>query len=106
MKVAAHNWLVLVTLPNKTTASRLTAALLKENLAACVSAFSVSSQYRWKGKVQRAKEEQLFIKTSASIEKLKRRITELHPYEVPEILAFEVKKGLAEYLAWVRKESG
>ena len=106
MKVAPRNWLVLVTAPNKKTASRLTAVLLKENLAACVSAFSVSSHYRWEGKIHQAKEEQLFVKTSAPIEKLKRRIAELHPYEVPEILAFEVEKGLAKYLAWVRRESG
>jgi len=106
MKVSAHNWVVLVTVPNKKSAGRLTSALLKEKLAACVSAFPVSSQYRWKGKVERAKELQLFIKTSTPIEKLKRRIHELHPYEVPEILAFEVKKGLAGYLSWMCKESG
>lgn len=106
MKVTAHNWLVLVTVPNKKAASGLTATLLKEKLAACVSSFPVFSQYRWKGKVERAKEEQLFIKTSAPVEKLKRRIAELHPYEMPEILVFEVKKGLADYLAWMRKESG
>ncbi|MGH8003125.1 MAG: divalent-cation tolerance protein CutA [Limisphaerales bacterium] len=106
MKVSAHHWLVLVTVPNKKSQEKLTSALLEEKLAACVSAFPVSSRYRWKGKVERAKELQLFIKTSAPIEKLKRRISELHPYEVPEILAFEVRKGLTPYLAWMRKESG
>ena len=106
MKVAVHNWLVLVTVPDKKAASRLTSVLLKEKLAACVSAFSVLSRYRWKGKIETAKELQLLIKTSASIEKLKRRIAGLHPYEVPEILAFEVKKGLTDYLVWMRKESG
>ncbi|MCI0329860.1 MAG: divalent-cation tolerance protein CutA [candidate division Zixibacteria bacterium] len=106
MKVAAHNWLVLVTVPDKKTQEKLAAALLKEKLAACVSAFPVSSRYRWKGKIERAEELQLFIKTSASVEKLKRRITELHPYEVPEIMAFEVKRGLSDYLTWMRGESG
>ena len=106
MKVSAHNWLVWVTVPSKKTADRLTSALLKEKLAACVSAFPVSSQYRWKGGIERAKEQQLLIKTSAPIGKLKRRIVELHPYEVPEILAFEVTKGFASYLAWMWEESG
>ena len=106
MKVAAHHWLVWVTLPDKKTQDKLTFVLLKEKLAACISVFPVFSQYRWKGKVVRKKELQLMIKTSAPIGKLKRRIAELHPYEVPEILAFEVKKGLADYLAWMRKESG
>ncbi|MCI0405330.1 MAG: divalent-cation tolerance protein CutA [candidate division Zixibacteria bacterium] len=106
MKAAARHWLVLVTVPDKKTQRKLTSALLAEKLAACVSAFPVLSQYRWKGKIERTNEFQLCIKTSAPIERLKRRIAELHPYEVPEILAFEVKKGLAEYLAWVQKESG
>ena len=106
MKVAAHNWLVLVTVPNKKSGERLASALLNEKLAACVSAFPVFSRYRWNGRIETAKELQLLIKTSAPIERLKRRIAELHPYEVPEILAFEVKKGLADYLAWMRKESG
>ncbi len=106
MKVIAHHWLVLVTVPNKRTQEKLTSTLLSERLAACVSAFPVLSRYRWKGKHEQANERQLLIKTSAPVEKLKRRIAELHPYEVPEILAFEVKKGLAEYLAWMRKESG
>jgi periplasmic divalent cation tolerance protein len=106
MKAAAHNWLVLVTVPDKKSQKKLASTLLAEKLAACVSAFPVFSQYRRKGKIERAREHQLLIKTSASIERLKRRIAELHPYEVPEILAFEVKIGLADYLAWMRKESG
>ncbi|MGE5693084.1 MAG: divalent-cation tolerance protein CutA [Candidatus Zixiibacteriota bacterium] len=106
MKPAAHHWLVLVTVPNRKTQEKLTTFLLKKKLAACVSAFTVSSRYRWKGKIERANEQQLLIKTSAPIEKIKRKIAELHPYEVPEILAFEVKKGLAGHLAWMQKESG
>ena len=105
MKVVAHHWLVLVTVPDRKTQDKLAATLLEEELAACVSAFPVFSRYRWKGKIERAAELQLFIKTSAPIEKLKRRISELHPYEVPEILAFEAKKGLDGYLAWMRRES-
>ena len=106
MKAAARHWLVLVTVPDKKAQEKLTSTLLEEKLAACVSAFPVFSRYRWKGKLERSKEQQLLIKTSAPIEKLKRRIAELHPYDVPEIFAFEVKKGLSEYLAWMRKESG
>lgn len=106
MKGAVHNWLVLVTVPNQKHAKTISSALLKEKLAACVSALPVFSRYWWKGKIEKTKEFQLFIKTSAPIEKLKRKIVELHPYEVPEILAFEVKSGLPAYLAWMIKESG
>ncbi len=106
MKISVHHWLVFVTVPDKKTAKRIVSALLKEKLAACVSSFPVSSRYRWHGKVESAKEIQLFIKTSAPVEKLKNRIFELHPNEVPEILAFEIKKGLPAYLAWMIRESG
>ncbi len=106
MKVAVHHWLVFVTVPDNKTAGRIVSALLKEKLAACVSTFPVSSRYRWKGKTKSAKEVQLFIKTSGPVEKLKRRIVELHPYDVPEILAIEIKKGLPAYLAWMARESG
>lgn len=106
MRAGAGHWLVLVTVPDEKIQEKLTSALLEEKLAACVSAFPVFSRYRWKGRVEQTNERQLLIKTSAPVEKLKRRITELHPYDVPEILAFEVKGGLAEYLAWMRKESG
>lgn len=106
MKATTRHWLVLVAVPNKKIALRLTAALLKEKLAACVSVFPVSSRYRWKAEIKTAKELQLLIKTSAPFEKLEKRIAELHPDEVPEILAFEVKRGFSDYLTWMRKESG
>lgn len=106
MKVGARHRLVLVTVPNRKTARCLSFALLEEKLAACVSVFPVSSRYRWKGKIEAANELQLLIKTSAPFEKLEKRITDLHPYEVPEILAFEVREGLSDYLVWMRKESG
>ncbi len=106
MRTRARHWLVLVTVPNKKTALRITAAILKEKLAACVTAFSVTSQYRWKGNIEHAKEQQLLIKTSAPFEKLRKRILELHPYNVPEVLSFEVEKGFSNYLAWMQKESG
>ena len=101
-----RSWLVLVTVPDKKTQKNLTSALLKERLAVCISAFPVLSQYRWQGKIAQAKEHQLLIKTSTPVEKLKKRISELHPYKVPEILAFKIGEGSANYLAWMRRESG
>jgi periplasmic divalent cation tolerance protein len=106
MKVTVHHWLVFVTAPDKKTAHRIASLLLKEKLAACISSFPVFSRYRWRGKVESAKEVQLLIKTAAPVEKLKKRVFELHPHEVPEILAFEIKKGLPAYLAWMVGESG
>jgi len=106
MKVVIHHWLVLVTAPSRKIAKLISSALLKEKLAACVTSLPVSSQYLWQGKIESAEEIQLLIKTSAPVEKIKRRIVELHPHEVPEILALEIRKGLPAYLAWMLKESG
>ena len=61
-----------------------------------------TSIYRWDGEVKRDEEVLLFIKTTAAgVGPLKARILELHPYEIPEFLAFEVGVGSAGYLAWV-----
>jgi periplasmic divalent cation tolerance protein len=94
---------VLVTAPDLKAARRLADALVGERLAACVTAVpGARSTYRWKGKVERAREVVLMIKTRASLAKrLERRVRELHPYEVPEILALPVASGEARYLRWI-----
>ena len=94
---------VLVTAPDLRIARRLADALVGERLAACVTAMpGARSTYRWKGKVERAREVVLMIKTRASLAKrLERRVRELHPYDVPEILALPVASGEARYLRWI-----
>ena len=61
-----------------------------------------TSIYRWQGAVEKAREVPLLIKSRAALyDELEAAIAELHPYEVPEIIAVPVVRGLAEYLAWV-----
>jgi len=94
--------LVLSTCPDADTAARLARALVDERLAACVSALpGAVSTYRWQGQVEQSSEVQLLIKTSGErLDALTARLAELHPYELPEILAVEAG-GLPAYLAWV-----
>jgi periplasmic divalent cation tolerance protein len=94
---------VLVTAPDARVAKRLAEALVGERLAACVTALpGASSTYRWKGKIERAKETVLLIKTRKSLAKrLERRVRELHPYEVPEFLVIPVAAGSRGYLDWI-----
>ena len=94
---------VLVTAPDLRVARRLADALVGERLAACVTALpGARSTYRWKGKVERAREVVLMIKTRASLAKrVERRVRDLHPYDVPEILALPVAAGEARYLRWI-----
>jgi periplasmic divalent cation tolerance protein len=88
-------------------ADALAAALVRERLAACVSAVrGVASTYRWKGRVRRDPETLLLIKTRrALLKKLRARVVELHRYEVPEVIAVALEGGHAPYLDWVRRET-
>ena len=94
---------VLTTVKNRAEAKRLAEKLVSEKLAACVSAVpNVTSVYRWRGKVERAREVLVVAKTSKKkLDRLIPRIKELHSYEVPEVLAMRVERGLPEYLKWL-----
>lgn len=98
----------LATCPDEATALALARTLVEERLAACVNvAGRVRSIYRWKGAVEEADERLLVIKARADrLESLAARLAELHPYDVPELLAFPVELGLGPYLEWVHAEGG
>ena len=97
--------LVLSTVPESESA-RISETLVSEKLAACVNATPVRSCYRWNGEICRDREELLIMKTRESLfPRVMERIRELHPYEVPEILALPVWGGYAGYLGWVMDET-
>lgn len=97
--------IVLTTLPADADALALGRVLVEERLAACVSVLgSLQSVYRWENAVEEAREQQLLIKTEASVvEALERRLAALHPYDVPELLVLTVSGGGEAYLNWVRQ---
>ena len=84
-------------------ARALAADLVERRLAACVSLVpGLRSVYRWKGDVLDDPETLLVIKTTAGrMDALAARVAEHHPYETPELLAFEPGQGLGPYLAWL-----
>jgi periplasmic divalent cation tolerance protein len=98
-------FLILSTCPDPDTAQRL-ARILVEERPACVSLLpGVVSTYHWQGRVEQASEVQLLAKTTADRrDALMTRLAELHPYELPEILAVETA-GLTAYLDWVAAET-
>ena len=95
------------TCPDPATAERLATLLVEERLAACVQVLpGLRSVYRWQGKVEAAAEVLLLVKTSAeAYPALQERLRQLHPYELPELLAVEAASGLPEYLQWLAAES-
>lgn len=94
---------VLVTCPTAAVGRRLARALLTRRLAACVNVLpGVDSHFWWRGRVDRAREVLLVIKTTRSaFARLRRAVAALHPYDVPEILALPVLAGHRPYLDWV-----
>lgn len=83
----------------------LSRTLVEERLAACVNRIpNLISTYRWEDNVEVDGEELLIIKTTGqSVEALTRRVAELHPYKVPEVLILKVESGLEAYLGWVKE---
>ena len=96
---------VLMTAPSEDVASRIVTQLVEEQLVACGNVLApVSSIYRWQGTMEHTSEVLVIMKTtSAAFPPLCDRIRELHPYDVPEILAIPVEGGLDAYLSWVRQ---
>lgn len=99
--------LCLSTCPDTETAAAIAGRLVEERLAACVNLLpGVRSIYRWQGTIEDASEVQLLIKTTRGhLPALRQRLVELHPYEVPELLALAVADGLPDYLAWAAAET-
>lgn len=100
--------LLLLTNVPPSHAKEMATSLVEENLAACVTETPVTSTYRWEGAVQRDEEVTLTIKVARSTAKTTReRIIELHPYDLPEVVAVEVNEDYSSrsYVEWVREES-
>ena len=94
--------------PDLSVAERIAEAVVNEHLAACVTIVpGLVSIYRWQSQVRRDSELLLILKTRKAVYSLlETRIRELHPYEVPEIVALPIQAGLAEYLRWLSDNTG
>jgi len=100
--------LVLTNLPDRAAAERLADILIEKKLAACVNILApCRSVYRWKGALQHDEEHPMLIKTTVErYSLLEQAIRAAHPYELPEIIAVPLERGLPEYLQWVAAETG
>ncbi len=98
---------VLTNLPDRAAAVKIAQELVARKLAACVNVLAdCASVYRWKGAVESVTEVPLIIKTRAALyPEVEAAIGELHPYELPEIIAVPIVHGLTEYLEWVTGET-
>ncbi len=96
---------VVTTIESKEMAQKIAATVIELKLAACVQISSCLSMYRWKGEVERSEEYICVMKSRIDLfPKLERTIKNVHSYEVPEILATDIRDGNSDYLAWLDQE--
>lgn len=98
---------IFCTVPNKDEAKKISEALLKEKLAACVSTVDkVSSMFLWNEELCKENELLLIIKTKKELfDKIEAVIKAFHSYNVPEIIALPVILGSQDYLGWMEHET-
>ncbi|MEE9441174.1 MAG: divalent-cation tolerance protein CutA [candidate division Zixibacteria bacterium] len=91
-----------ITAPGE-VAEQIAQTLVKEELAACVNIIDqMLSLYRWEGQVEKAHESLLIVKfMSEKTDELIQRVREIHPYEVPEFIAYDITTGNPDYLDWL-----
>jgi periplasmic divalent cation tolerance protein len=99
--------LVFTNLPERAAAERLADALVAKRLAACINILApCRSVYRWQGAVQHEEEHPVLIKTTrAAYAELEAEIRAHHPYELPEIVAVPIERGMPAYLDWVAAQT-
>jgi periplasmic divalent cation tolerance protein len=98
---------VLVTAASRQEAARIGRALVKAELAACVNLLpGIRSIFRWEGKVSEEREVLLIVKSRRDLfERVAATVKRLHSYRVPEVIAFPIAYGAADYLAWIQKST-
>jgi len=97
------NLIVYTTCPDEETARRISHKVVKDRVAACVHRQPAgTSVFEWEGRIEEEQEILLVIKTKEKLYgPLESAILELHPYDVPEIIAVPIENGLAAYLRWI-----
>lgn len=106
-KSPAQVLVVLVTVGNQKEAVRIGQEMVNARLAACANIITgIQSIYRWKGKIVKAKEVLLLLKSTAPrYRDLEKTIKKMHTYDTPEIIALPIREGLDQYVGWICDET-
>ena len=99
--------IVLCTTNSKDSAKQIAKTLVSGRFAACVNLVDkIDSIYSWKGEIVEDSEVLMIIKTQKALfEKLKNKIEEIHSYETPEIISFDISEGSKPYLDWISENT-
>ena len=98
---------ILITAPNEDVAVKMANDIIGSGLTACVNIIrNIRSIYRWQGKIEDEGEVLMLVKTrNERFKDLEKRVRELHPYAVPEIIALPIIEGFEGYLGWLQEET-
>lgn len=97
---------IYITASDEDEARKIGRTLVAEKLAACVNIHPIQSIYRWEGEVEEAGEAAMLVKTRAElVDKVIKRVKELHSYEVPCIVSLSIDKGYPDYLKWIEEST-
>lgn len=99
----ANHQLIFCTCPDKDTATTLARLLVEDGLAACVNIVpGITSVYSWQGQIESAEEHLLLIKAHKDrYPAIESTLRAHHPYQLPEIIAVNIERGLPDYLHWI-----
>lgn len=102
-----RNYVVFVTVPSEAEAARIGRTLVEERLAACANVTGqIRSIYRWQDAIEDEAEFLMILKTSqASLDALIARASELHSYDVPEVIALPIQQGYRPYMNWIAENA-
>jgi periplasmic divalent cation tolerance protein len=96
--------IIYVTSGDMNEAKKIGRKLVEEGLVACANIFPIVSIFRWKGNIDEANEFAIMLKTrSDAIKKIETVIKEIHSYDVPCIVSFDIDEGSEEYLKWIHE---
>jgi len=94
--------IIYITAGDMAEARKIGHMLIEERLAACVNIFPITSIFRWKGEIDEANEFGIFVKTrSEKVKEIENKVKEIHSYEVPCVVSFNMDEGSADYLEWI-----
>ena len=95
--------LILCTCPDRGTSEKIAKRLVEDRLAACVNILpGLTSIYSWQDRLEMAEEHLLLIKSARDrYPAIEQAISDLHPYDLPEIIALPIAHGLPDYLKWI-----
>lgn len=101
--MSTQHQVIFCTCPDFDTANKIARHLVSAKLAACVNILpAVTSVYEWQGQIETAQEQLLLIKSCQThYATIEAEIKNLHPYELPEIIAVAIENGLPDYLNWI-----